>query len=261
MHRHNISAKYKRAFTMVELLVVISILSFLASILFASLNKSSDKAIMAAGKKFESSTFNIKGDQATHEYDFENFLTDSAASSPGGASDLIMNGNNIAYNPNSPVGKIDGNYISLPGDTYLTGTADLKETNYSVGFWFKTSITSGGLFQASRNGGGGLPSYDRDISLSGGKVCASVFVSFVPFATEKICSSNTYNDDKWHYVLHSVGSSGQGLYVDGVKVNKGSATASAFSTQNQFNIGYTGEFINPTNVSIDRVRIFDASFE
>jgi prepilin-type N-terminal cleavage/methylation domain-containing protein len=251
------SAKSQRAFTMIELLVVISILSFLSSILFASLNKSSDKAIMAAGKKFEGSTFNIKGDSVAHEYDFENWLSDTAGS--GGTTELIMSGNNIAFDTNSPVGGVGGQYITIPGDTYLRGVADLKETNYSVGFWFKTGATSGGLFQAAL--AGGPLTYDRDISLSGGRVCASVMVSSGPVVTEKICSSNTYSDDKWHYVLHSIGSTGQGLYVDGVKVNKGTAAASAFVTQNEFNIGYTGEFVNPTNVSIDRVRIFESSFE
>lgn len=264
MHRNTMIYRYRRAhyieaFTMIELLVVISILSFLASILFASMNQSTDKAVMAAGKKFESSTYNTRGDQATHEYDFENFLENDLAQSGGGYSGLSMNGNNAAFVSNSPVGKTNGNYVSLPGDTYLSGVANLSETSYAVGFWFKTTAASGGLFQASLNG---APStYDRDISLSGGRVCASVMVSAAPVVTERICSSNMYNNDKWHYVLHSVGGAGQGLYIDGIKVNKGTATASAFTSQNQFDVGYTGGFVDPTIVSIDRLRIFQTSFE
>ena len=61
----------RRAFTLVELMVVISIIGILSSIAVASMGSSRDKARIAAGQQFERSVLNGAGDEILGQWDFD----------------------------------------------------------------------------------------------------------------------------------------------------------------------------------------------
>lgn len=86
----------RRAFTLVELLVVISIIGILSSIAASSMSSSRDKAKIAAGMQFDSSMRNILGDQLAGEWTLEG----------GAAVDVSGNGNN---------GTLSGTYAATNG--------------------------------------------------------------------------------------------------------------------------------------------------
>ena len=113
----------------------------------------------------------------------------------------------------------------------------LPLTNFSTSLWFNTTCANCGLF-AAVNGQQGTQGHDRDIYLSGGKVCANL--QQPNSAYETICSiENNFNDGQWHNVVHSVGTGGQQLFVDGVLRVRGFLTASNFSQQTSVNLGFS----------------------
>ncbi len=116
----------------------------------------------------------------------------------------------------------------------IAGNINVSETNYGVSFWFKTSSTTGGLFriQAGKN------VEDRNVYLEDGVI--KTYLSHDTNGPETLSSANTYNDGKWHHVVHTFGGSegGQKLYVDGVEVASGNLNESTFNTENGFQLGY-----------------------
>ncbi len=86
----------RRAFTLVELLVVISIIGLLSSIAAVSMYGSRDKAKIAAGRSFDQSVRNGLGDQLMGEWTLEG----------GAATDVSGNGNN---------GVLSGTYSAATG--------------------------------------------------------------------------------------------------------------------------------------------------
>lgn len=87
---------------------------------------------------------------------------------------------------------------------------------FSVEAWFKTSSTSGGKivgFGDKATGDSG--SYDRHIYLSGtGRITFGVH----PGGVRDVSTGTGFNDGQWHHVVGTLGSAGQTLYVDGVRV-------------------------------------------
>lgn len=141
------------------------------------------------------------------------------------------------------------------GEAYV----NVSETEYSVSFWFKTysPCSDCGLFSTDS---GDNSENDRNIYLdSGMHLCADVFVS----GLDNICTTTVYNDDEWHFVVHTLsnssGASGRHkLYVDGSLKNTGSYSYSNRTGQARIVIGASPvAATNPTTALIDDVRIWN----
>lgn len=115
----------------------------------------------------------------------------------------------------------------------LDGTQDgLVATKVSYGApaqvseetWLKTSTTSGGKILGFENAATGNGSnYDKQIYMTNdGRIVYGVYVGSVQYAE----SSASFNDNRWHHVVGTLGPDGLKLYVDGALVGSNSVTSS-----------------------------------
>lgn len=90
--------------------------------------------------------------------------------------------------------------------------------------WVKTGTTSGGKilgFEDSATGTGN--NYDKQIYMTNdGRIVYGVYVGSVQYAE----SSASFNDNRWHHVVGTLGPDGLKLYIDGELVGTNSVTAS-----------------------------------
>jgi hypothetical protein len=123
-----------------------------------------------------------------------------------------------------------------------------SETSYAVSFWFKTTSSFVGMYHIGNSVG-----FDGQVFLSQGHTCSRIFVDIK-------CSAKTYNDGRWHHVLHTFGgkTGPQELYVDGKMISKGELSSSMYDgifIEIGRSSGYGEFFIG----SIDRVRLYKTS--
>jgi large repetitive protein len=123
--------------------------------------------------------------------------------------------------------------LALNGSSEYVQTAKsfTNPEGFSVAAWFKSSSTTGSTILGFTNSqANGAPAQsDRTLWIdSAGNLIWEVNSGSV----SELTSPSTYNNGLWHFVVAEIGSSGQQLWVDGVKV---ASTASVTSAQN-----YTG---------------------
>jgi prepilin-type N-terminal cleavage/methylation domain-containing protein len=143
----------RKAFTLVELLVVISIIGLLSSIAVVSMGSSREKARLASGQQFAASVDHAVGDQIVGQWNFDEC-------SGTVANDTSGNGNNGAFvgsptwSTNTPSGKgcslnfnAVGNYISVPDSNSL----DLA-SNFTISFWVYLNVSTNSVFMLKGDG-------------------------------------------------------------------------------------------------------------
>lgn len=91
----------------------------------------------------------------------------------------------------------------------------LPDTDYTVAFWFKTTVQDVRLCEAKRYSSDNNRRSDHVISLDQGKV------RFQLQGDQPLETSNSLNDGQWHHVVTTVGEGSQRLHVDGQLIATG----------------------------------------
>lgn len=169
------------------------------------------------------------------------YLADASGAGHGGS----LNGG-VSF----VAGKVGAAALRFDGTGYVPVTVDVPESEYTWSAWFRTAAASGTILAVVDPIGPYAGAYDRTLGVANGRVCHRIW------SEETYCSPGTYNDDRWHLVVVTVGSAGGRLYVDGTRVAAGSKTSSDFGWQTGIVIGWhaysQGAFVG----SVDDVRVY-----
>ncbi len=139
---------------------------------------------------------------------------------------------------------IDGGTMSFAGETgqFVQAPQNVSETDYSVSLWFKTTYPGRGIFTVISANAPSPSGWDRELYLdTEGNVGARVWNNEVIRTT-----GSNFADGQWHHLVHTFGGSagGQKLYVDGLERAAGAMTASNFTWQTSYVIGFSMDAAN-----------------
>jgi len=129
---------YKKAFTLIELITVISIIGLLSAIAVSSMKSSNDKAKLAASQSFEASIGRVVGDQIIGEWLFDEGSGTTARDTSGNGNDGTISGATWTSG-------INGNALSFNGaaQVSLGSSAALNPANFTITAWVKPGDISG----------------------------------------------------------------------------------------------------------------------
>ncbi len=207
----------KKGFTVIELMLVISIIALLSSIILISLRSARDKAKIAASLTFSNQIKSVIGLETLGEYKFENNLNDTF--SPYGNNGSWIGGGaaNYADSGNSNLGKsisLDGfHYVQIPYSSSLYPRTDLAVT---VEAWIKPlafpTVSFFSVILAKNDYF--ILAYDRNETIDFWIMCDG-------FTTQAGPSTIKVELGKWHHIAATfIPGSGTNnkveIYIDGI---------------------------------------------
>ncbi len=141
----------KRGFTLIEILVVVSIVGLVGSVALANLQGARDKAQLAAGQQFHASLQHTLGAETIGRWGFDEGSGSVAHDSSGNSLDGTIVG--AVYVPEG----ISGFALSFDGNSYITGSnfpVPGNSTAMTISAWIKpTNIAANNtLFQVGDSG-------------------------------------------------------------------------------------------------------------
>lgn len=212
--------KKNKAFTLIETLVVISIIGLLSSAALVSVNQAGEKARIARLLSFSSPIKNGIGHNIVGEWLFENNIDDTS-----GANNVTAwsSGGDYKNNTASPdlgnAGVFSGNYVNItPGPSMSSKTGKV-----SAEAWMKTS-------EFGSNYGWGLFSLKNGPGIWDNGFSLIYFSTTMKLIYNKFCELNCLNVDryfssnKWNYIAATFDYSKPQdekakLYINGVRAD------------------------------------------
>lgn len=253
---HSLCPKPQAGFTLVELLVVISIISLLASVVLSSLNRARDGAEKAAGLTFENNVHKKLYNCLVAQYDFEvsnNLGFDSSgygrnASILGAIVDDGINGSNGL--------RFDGD------DNFMSPTLMNLPMNETVSLWFNPTNANGSqILQEFGQPSSGGYNYSK-IGFNGdGRIVTNYWAcnSSIPIGPGLI------KLNEWNHILLSYKNGKMFSYLNGNKYIEMNCNNRQPPTNQHIGIGYTansvGGFDNANRFvgTIDNVRVYSCA--
>lgn len=254
--------KKNKGFTLIELMVVISIITFLSSIVLAAFQQTREKARFAAAMTFYKHTQSILFDKAIYVFNFNDFsykstgLFSDSAINPSGLASLVpdltlfKSGYNLSIPSNASI-VVDGIVISNNNVRNVTNGYD-----FTIATWFKpvVSVPNTIIFAATDNTNAQVNKIRTDAS---NNVCIH------HTNTESFCSTAKVEVGKWHYIAAVYKKLGPSdlevsLFVDGKLFKK---TFTGVSLPTTYNTFVTGTDCCSNSIGLyDEVVISDITF-
>ena len=238
------STKKKRGFTLVELLVVISVIGLLSSIVLVSFNEASDKAKIPICRRCGSIIKHSIGDQLVGEWTFDNDTVTEIIDASGFGNDGLYQG---GLSLSDHVDGIMGQALEFDGSNdYVDINKDIfNSQNFTVTLWAKRSDTSANcLYRIEKPGGSG----ERIVVVLGAGSMNYYRNNGAYIGTGSIIG----NVDVWSHYAFVESTTGCKIYLNGEEVGSS-------NTPMGINMGHFREIGRdyPFNGYIDNFRIYD----
>jgi prepilin-type N-terminal cleavage/methylation domain-containing protein len=247
-----------RAFTLLELLVVITIIGVLASIVVVSMSGSTDSATIAKGKAFSQQVRALLGHEAVLDLNFNESTADTC---PDGedvcdASGYGNNGTlygNASFIPSSVDGyalSFDGagDYVNCGNNSILDVFRTSGSKLLTIEVWIKRNII--GTAQQIINKGIAGEGYKLEFTPANG-------ILFTTWGVKDYYFSSTVTDTKWHHIAIVFDSSYDAtFYLDGLSNEKIAGNLVGISSNQSLEIGIRSSTTHSFSGLIDEVRIY-----
>ena len=242
--------KYSKAFTLLELLVAVSVISMMSSVILAAVQNARDKGRISGGIRFATNAYRAFGDKMSAYFDFNgnptykdvagSIAVASPASSPNGQTPVKQSTSyssyaysSINFARNTP----SGTYQFLRTFNTSTNNAIVLPPAGAISVWIRANSDSAvdNLIAAD---GAGTPTFSMYIPNSSS---ASNANQVVVVDKTTLVSGVKVADGNWHNITWSSPTNGpEKLYVDGNLVDQEDITGSR-SSKKFFYIGYNGK--------------------
>lgn len=254
-----------RGFTIIELLVVVSIIGMISSVALANLQTAKENAKLAASKQFHASIQRALGIETVASWEFDEgsgtVLVDSAGSSgfSGAMNGTIING---SWVPNAGV---SGSALLFNANSYVYGTNfpnPGENGDITISAWVKPTNIVGvnSIFYAGDNGNGGGNCTSFEMLENGGKFYTRNQTS------EKLIASNVnLINNVWQHLVYVYNGDKVSVYLDNKlvgQVSGGVGTSDCPTGGWSIGTPVTTASVSPNNSryfkgTIDSIRIYN----
>jgi len=250
---------HRKAFTLIELLTVISIIGILSTIALVNMKGSNDKAKIAAGQSFDASVYRAAGDQIIGEWLFDE-------GSGATAHDTSGNGNNGTVTSATWTAGINGGALSFNGGAQvaLGSGAALNPSVFTITAWVKPGDISGPYNYIYSNARDCCGSYSGINFYFNYNVLGATVWNVAggwPGGAKQLNSSTVIpNNSPWVFVVFSYDGNKMALYINGhldssYATNMGVGQPASYPSY----IGRMGAGAWGMNGSIDQVRLYGSA--
>ncbi len=244
--------KYSKAFTLLELLVAVSVISMMSSVVLAAVQNARDKGRISGGIRFATNAYRAFGDKMAAYFDFNGNPTykdvagSIAMASPTSAPALSGQTPTKQSTSYSSYAYSSINFVrNTPSGTYQylrtynssTNQAIVLSPAGAISVWIRANAdaSTDNLIVAD---GAGTPTFSMYIPNSSS---ASNANQVVVVEKTTLASGVTVADGNWHNITWSSPINGpEKLYVDGNLVDQEDIVGSR-SSKNFFYLGYNGK--------------------
>jgi len=248
-----------KAFTLLELLVVITIIGILSSIVIVSMSGSTDSATIAKGKAYAQQVHALLGSNAVGVWNFDEgigtTLTDISGYGNNGTLNKGANGTGLDWVPSD----IEGTALQFDGvDDYVGCGNNISLNITNVGTWE--------VWLKSYSKGGSVAIIDKFTGYYNGYrlfyTTGSVFLQTGNGSATKNSPSipaSEFLNNIWHHIIVTKDNSGFRIYHNGIFYNLNSISDNITVNTKTLRIGYNaynsgeGRYFNGL---IDEVRIY-----